>query len=249
MKNFNKDFKSVLRCLHNNPEGIECLAGDESFLFNLKPYFSVLTPTKNRPDAYAVINDSVLLLEHFQFDNSQVVRKGSKQNLTAAETDRKIDKLLSKEDFAVLNEYIEKCGIYYVGNLRKQFDAHAKKIYEYKKDIQTETNQVFSSCLMGFIIEDASILGSVYFDNGLKYVDLVFSKEFLDLFEQTTNLDFVIFAMTGNEENKVLSFISRKTIEEHRKNQIEVSKIQEFSFKNSICASGIFYVPKNKIKK
>ena len=45
--------------------------------------------------------------------------------------------------------------------------------------------------------------------------------------------------MTGNDNNKLLSFISRITIEEHRKKQIEVSNIKEFLFENSFCASGI----------
>ena len=250
MKNnsFNKDFYNILKCLSVNHEGIEYFQKDESLLLTLKEYFPTLKPTSNRPDSYSIVGDKILLLEHFQFDNSRIIKKGSKQNLIFADTDRKLDKSLSNQNLVVLNEYVEKCGKYYVDNFIKQFTSHATKIDDYKKAIQLETKQTFSSCLVGFIIEDASLFGSFYFDNTIKCVNLLHTKEFLDCFEKTTNLDFVIFAMTGNENNKILSFISKQTINEHRKNQIEVSRIKNFCFQNSFCASTILYIPK-KIKK
>ena len=100
---------------------------------------------------------------------------------------------------------------------------------------------------MGFVIEDASPLGSSYIDtNGYQGIDLLETKEFLDLFEVTPKLDFVVFAMTGNNGNPILSFISRNTIDNHRKIQIEVSKIQRFCFENSMCASGKIEIPNKK---
>lgn len=243
MQENNRDFDSVLKCLSNNRDGIECLHKDENFLTSLVPLFSAIKPTNKRPDAIAENGTTLLLLEHFQFDNSRLNKKGSLQNQTAAKTDRELNNLLTDKEFAIVNESVEKCGLYYIENFQKQFDSHVKNIDSYKLEIQEESKKKYDKYLMGFIIEDSSPLGSVYFDGGLKCVDLVYSKEFLDVFEQTPQLDFVVFAMTGNEDNRILSFISQNTISLHRERQITVSSISKFLFENSICAGGKIYIP------
>ncbi len=234
-----KDFDNVIRCLNNNPLGIECFTEDIIFLNMLNSlYFPNLKPCKKRPDAYATSDDTLLLLEHFEFDSSKPTNKGSVQHQISAQTDRTIAEILSKDNFAVVAEMVTKSGECYIDNFIKQFDNHYSRIAGYISDMQTELSTSCSNTIVGFVIEDSTPLGSVYFDGEIKCVDLTFSKEFLGLFEKAQDLDFVIFAMTGNDNNKVLSFISRSTIEEHRKNQIEVSNIDEFLFKNSFCASG-----------
>lgn len=243
MQENNRDFDSVLKCLSNNRDGIECLHEDENFLTSLVPLFYAIKPTNKRPDAIAENGTTLLLLEHFQFDNSRLNKKGSLQNQTAAKTDRELNNLLTDKEFAIVNESVEKCGLYYIENFQKQFDSHVKNIDSYKLEIQEESKKKYDKYLMGFIIEDSSPLGSVYFDGGLKCVDLVYSKEFLDVFEQTPQLDFVVFAMTGNEDNRILSFISQNTISLHRERQITVSSISKFLFENSICAGGKIYIP------
>lgn len=243
MQENNRDFDSVLKCLSNNRDGIECLREDEKFLESLVSLFSAIKPTKKRPDAIAENGTTLLLLEHFQFDNSRLNKKGTLQNQTAAKTDRELNNLLTDKEFAIVNESVEKCGLYYIENFQKQFDSHVKNIDSYKLEIQEESKKKYDKYLMGFIIEDSSPLGSVYFDGGLKCVDLVYSKEFLDVFEQTPQLDFVVFAMTGNEDNRILSFISKNTISLHRERQITVSSISKFLFENSICAGGKIYIP------
>lgn len=236
-----RDFNNVIKCLSNNPRGILCNKYDRAFLDNVNLYFPNLKPTIKRPDAYSIQGDSILLLEHFQFDNSKTTKKGSLQNITSAETKRTFEtKFNEGNDFAILGENVIKTGKCYMENFTKQFLNHAKNIENYKTDIQNELGLSFSSFIVGFVIEDSSPLGSIYLDKFVpKSIDLTFAKEFLDLFESISNLDFVIFAMTGNQDNKLLSFISRKNIEEHRKNQIELSNIEHFLFESSFCASGV----------
>ena len=236
-----RDFNNVLKCLNNDPRGIFCSEYDRAFLENINLYFSNLKSAIKRPDAYSVRENSILLLEHFQFDNSQTTRKGSLQNIASAETKRTFEKKFNNgTDFAIVGENVIKTGKCYIENFTKQFSNHAENIENYKLDIQNELGLSFDSFIIGFVIEDSSPLGSIYLDKFVpKSIDLTFSKEFLDLFETTPNLDFVIFAMTGNQDNKILSFISRNSIEEHRKQQIEISNIDHFLFENSFCASGI----------
>ena len=207
----NRDFDNVIRCLNNNPKGILCNQNDATYLQELNLYFPLLKASQKRPDAYAVRDNNLLLLEHFQFDNSKITNKGSNQNRISAETQRVFQKSFEDgNNFALLCENVSKNGQYYIKNFQKQFNNHAQNIQGYKIDIQKELNMDFERFLMGFIIEDSSPLGSVYYNSGLKCVDLTFSKEFLDLFENTTDLDFVIFAMTGNNNNKKLK--ERSTI-------------------------------------
>ena len=234
-----EDFEKVVRCLNNNPLGILCDVQDRDFWTMLATfYFPNLKPCKKRPDAYATSDDTLLLLEHFEFDSSKPTNKGSVQHRISAQTDRTITEILSKENFAVVAETVTKSGKCYVDNFTKQFNNHYPKISEYRSNMQTELSTSCLNTIVGFVIEDSTPLGSLYFDGKMKCVDLTFSKEFLDLFEKSQDLDFVIFAMTGSDDNKLLSFVSRSTIEEHRKKQIEVSNIVEFLFENSFCASG-----------
>ena len=224
----NRDFDNIIRCLTCKSK-ITCNEEDGKNIKNLQPYFISLKPTQKRPDAYSVIDDNILVLEHFQFDNSKSTKKGSNQNLVSAETDRQL-KIMSREDneVTVMTEFVSRTGKYYIDNFKQQFTNHAKNIEGYKLDIQKELKKEFNKWMVGFIIEDASFLGSLYRDSNLYCVDLTTDKEFLDLFEQTKNLDFVIFSMTNNQDAKIFSFLSRECINKQRKRQIEVSKIERF---------------------
>lgn len=77
MQEDDRDFDSVLKCLSNNRGGIEFLREDEKFLKSLVSLFSAIKPTNKRPDALAEQGTTLLLLEHFQFDNSKLNKKGS----------------------------------------------------------------------------------------------------------------------------------------------------------------------------
>ena len=234
-----EDFDNVIRCINKNPLGISYIIQDHDYLTMLNTlYFPNLKPCQKRPDAYATSDDTLLLLEHFEFDSSKPTSKGSVQRQASAKTDRTIAEILSKDNFAVVSETVNKSGKCYVDNFIKQFNNHYSRIAGYISDMKTELSTYCSNTIVGFVIEDSTPLGSLYFDGKKKCVDLTFSKEFLGLFEKAQDLDFVIFAMTGNDNNKVLSFISRSTIEEHRKNQIEVSNIDKFLFEKSFSASG-----------
>lgn len=61
-------------------------------------------------------------------------------------------------------------------------------------------------------------------------LDLLQTKEFLDVFEKAAKLDFAIFSMTGNANNLYQSFISRRSIDERRKNEIIANSIAAFLF-------------------
>lgn len=239
-QNSHDDYKKVVKCLTIDPQGFSCVKEDKQFLeYLLDNFICRIEQPLKRPDAYAVNGKELLLLEHFQFDNSKVTSKGSKQLSLDAEMDRYLSTELqkSKNNTAFCSSYIDKSGVFYCDNFIKQFNNHYAKINEYKIAMQNELNTNFDRIYVGFVIEDASSLGSCYYDKtiyGPNYLNLLNTKEFLDIFEKSTDLDFVFFAMSGNPDNSLSSFISRNTINIFRKNQINAMDISEFAFRHSI---------------
>lgn len=243
-QNSHDDYNKVVKCLTIDPQGILCVKEDEEFLKYLFANFIYkIEPPLKRPDAYAVNGKELLLLEHFQFDNSKATSKGSKQFRLDANIDRYLAKEIQKsqDKTAICSSYVEKSGALYCDNFIKQFNNHYNNINEYKNTMQNELNTNFEKIHVGFVIEDASSLGSCYYDEtvyGLSSLNLLYTKEFLDVFAKSTDLDFVFFAMTGNMDNLLSSFISRNTISVFQKKQINAKDISEFAFRHSTSFLG-----------
>lgn len=235
------DYERTILCMNICPQGAYCFNEDSSAIQKFNPFFSKLREAPNRPDAYAVIEDDILLLEHFQFNNTKATKKGSQQHKVAAKSEQEFKKKLVKDgDFAVLDEYVERNGKSYVENFRTQFNSHYNKIDDYKSEMQKQLKKDFKNIYMGFLIEDSSSLGSIYLNKEKMYcLDLLQTKEFLDIFEKASKLDFAIFSMTGNADNLYQSFISRRSIDERRKNEIIANDISAFLFEHSFVASGL----------
>ena len=235
------DYERTIFCMNICPQDTYCFNEDLSAIQRFNPFFSQLRETPKRPDAYAVIEDDILLLEHFQFNNTKVTKKGSEQHKVAAKSEQDFKKKLVKDgDFAVLNEYVERNGKSYIENFQTQFNSHYNKINDYKAEMQKQLKKEFKNIYIGFLIEDASSLGSIYLNKDKMYcLDLLQTKEFLDVFEKAAKLDFAIFSMTGNANNLYQSFISRRSIDERRKNEIIANNIAAFLFEHSFVASGL----------
>lgn len=234
------DYERTLLCLTCSPTGVLCDKSDVDTLQKYNGFFSILKEPQRRPDAYASIDKELLLLEHFQFDNTHITKKGSEQHKVTAKSNQTFEKkLLRNGDFAVLNERVRKSGEYYIDNFIAQFNSHYKKIDEYITEMKLELRSDFQSVYMGFVIEDSSPLGSIYLENYRPLaLDLLRTTEFLTLFEESKKLDFVLFSMTGNVDNLYQSFISRNTIEQHKENAINAKEIDSFLFEQSFVASG-----------
>lgn len=69
------DYERTIFCMNICPQGAYCFNEDLSAIQRFNPFFSKLRETPKRPDAYAVIEDDILLLEHFQFNNTKVTKK------------------------------------------------------------------------------------------------------------------------------------------------------------------------------
>ena len=176
---------------------------------------------------------------------SSIIQEPQKKEANNIKLPLKVNRNLRRN---LLDEDVKKKGIYYVENFLAQFISHYDKIDDYKTEMQKELKKDFKNIYMGFLIEDASPLGSLYLNNNHKMccLDLLQTKEFLDIFEQSSKLDFALFSMTGNADNLYQSYISRRSIGERRKNEIIAKNISSFLFEHSFVASGLIEIQKNK---
>ena len=93
------DYERTIFCMNICPQGAYCFNEDLSAIQRFNPFFSKLRETPKRPDAYAVIEDDILLLEHFQFNNTKVTKKGSEQHKVAAKSEQEFKKKLVKDGY------------------------------------------------------------------------------------------------------------------------------------------------------
>jgi len=108
-----------------------------------------------RPDMYAVLDDKVVLLEHFQFDASYSNKKDS---MTGKQTE---EHLKRKRNNLVLNGEIEfekieykKSFEFWQTNFERCFKKHYGKITEYKENVGRVVEIKGKPVLVGFFIED-----------------------------------------------------------------------------------------------
>lgn len=225
------DNENLKKCLRYIRQIGTCEEKDKDQFEYVKTFFYSIKSPKERPDGYSVWVDELLILEHFEFDNTKTTRNGSKQQIQYADTEREMSAYLKKSGGVyTAHEYLDKKGKYYVENFTRQFHSHYGKIKVYKENVLKELGIKYHKIYVAFVINDNSCLGSYYKkDDQNIYIDLLYTKEFLDVFEQCPKVDFIFFTMLDNEEHKVASFMSRMTIDEHRKNQIGLSDIGSLS--------------------
>lgn len=189
---------------------------------------------RNAPDFVALGEKKAIILEHFEFDCYPVNKKGSQNQQEQARIDRKRKSLPIPKEGLVYQDTIQGQSSYedYVKNLTKNFNSHYKKIETYKQNllndglINSETE-----IKVAFLIEDVSPLPCSYIDrsNGraqMALIDLAHSPEFLELFEQSPNVDFIISCSTTGKENWVW-FIDRTQLPAYQENSIDY-KNEEF---------------------
>lgn len=233
------DYERLCACMSCCAEGIKCFCDDKEILNKYIKFFPYLDKPKRRPDAFSILDDELLILEHFQFDNTLITKKGSSQHRISAKTNRELErKTQESNNYIMVNEIVKKSGKYYIENFITKFISHYQKIDNYKQELIAELKREFKKIYVGFVVEDSSPLGSIYLDKYTPCIlDLTNTIEFLNIFEQSSKLDFIFFSMTGNDKNLYQSFISRKTLHQHKLLAIPAENIKSFLFEDSIVSS------------
>lgn len=197
-----------------------------------------------RPDGYLVADDTVYIIEHFEFDSSEVL-KGSTSRIELGRTEREFQKYPVGSQTPFSDELnITQSINNYIDNATRNIRNHYKNIQKYKEnlsDLEEIRNKPFK---VGFFIEDKTVLGShCKTDRGFQALSLVDCQQFLDEFENCTELDFCICANTftsgdmfslfgaapRNTMRGQLYFLSKASIHKYRENQKSISDIDYIS--------------------
>lgn len=246
------DFEKISIALRRHRCKLYGFEEDRAFFQRIKPLFLKLQSPPQRPDAYAFENGILLVLEHFEIDSTEVKEhRGSEEKLKNAETEKEIERQIQSFGIGMVTEEVIRSGECYVNNIKNSFKRHANKIDEYVKNVIGLIKEDIKEIIVGFVIEDSTKLGfwGSFEKDGNSQIDIMQSKEFLDLFEETPSLDFVLFTTTTYENNGYQKFLSKKTISEARKEEKLVSKIPGMQHFTTTYAFNVILKNQKDIKK
>lgn len=122
------DVENIVRFEGNQKKSIERVI---SFIQKLKNY--------DRPDAYSIIDDTALIIEHFEFDGTYSNKKGSENRQELARVERNFEEKISKckmnsgETIMIHDEmFVTHTTENYINNAMRVFDNHYKKLMSIK---------------------------------------------------------------------------------------------------------------------
>jgi len=191
------------------------------------------------PDLVIQLGEKFLVVEHFEFDCYKRTRAGSKNRAELARVDRVMKGIQPDEHGVLIHDEIigESSYEFYLENIFYTFTEHYRKIPDYLKNIRKKgiiTDN--SSVRVAFIIEDASPLGVMAYDEmGIHPIVLSKSKEFLLYMSRMTNLDSVI-ACSGYDNSDFVWLISKEELDEYLLYSLDYANMTFIKFKPQIAS-------------
>lgn len=215
---------------------------------NVRSFVDMLEPqnihvNRDAPDMYIQKGDTVVIVEHFEFDSYKATKKGSEHRQELARIRRKEDSLLPTEAGVRLHEEIQGVSSYenYLSNVTRSFNEHYAHIDLYIENLKKEGVITDSSTVkVLFFAEDVSPLGTVVIQqdddaSGIMMVTLSDCKEFLDLLSKSCRVDYVLACSSYNNEWLVW-FIDQSELETYYDHVIEYSTLQFLHFKPQVIS-------------
>ena len=178
----------------------------------------------------------MFILEHFEFDSSNISSNGSQQKREEADDDRLFQKVEGSEEGTTFHNSLT--TDYTIDNYRKNatsaFTKHYRKIDAYKNHLISDG--IISSemeSITCFFIEDTTLLGNIYdtesWDVPTHPLFLPCCDFFLDLFEKSPKLDCA-FCGSWAYKSHYLWFIDRTMISSYRNKQINTEGLTLCNF-------------------
>lgn len=201
------------------------------------------------PDMYSVLEDKVIILEHFEFDSSKHSRKGMKG--------KQEESLLEKRIASAAPDSIFRCdwGNYSISladwksNFERIFDSHYNKISEYKRAVLQQLNIYQKKpVLVGFFIENqyAPIVSCTNRQHEeLYYFETI---QFAEKIADRKNLDFILFGGWYNQKPQIFYIDCKDCANLKNKNVVDLSdtSIQLSPLNNELTVYANFCTNQNE---
>ncbi len=164
-----------------------------------------------RPDIQIKLSSKMLLLEHFEFNSSKLIRGSSLEHKKIAELDRELDKmsLSNKGEPIVISKELENEASTksYIDNLLRNSNKHIEKYDDYIKNFNEVTNNKYVDKIeFGFVIENTSSLYDAIIRDGIKTLILPFNiKEFLEFLKNNDKIKHV-FSLSRTPDSYVIYY-------------------------------------------
>lgn len=147
---------------------------------------------RGKPDMYALVDQKLIALEHFEFDASAMTRKGMKGKKQEALLQQTIDSALPEEFTTDVLRY-DLSFENWVKNFEKCFSEHYGKIGTYWDALEKKLgSELPQSRVMGFFVEN-QYSPFVYIDDGISELPYICTRQFLDYFRDKKDVDFILF--------------------------------------------------------
>lgn len=209
-----------------------------------------------RPDMITYYSNHIIGIEHFEFDSSRTVRKGSKYQIENAKITNKFDKvvesdLADKKEIIIHNDIKVETSIdNYYNNFKIQFENHYKNIDKYIDNIRTRFNSKDKDISIWLFVEDTSPLGSYYFtkEREIRLMHPLYSKENLELFNNSSKVSGLIFGSYSGKKYKLFIICNdNDSIQKFRNDLPVINKSDFFNFEPHTTAFACL-VPNDEIK-
>ena len=173
-----------------------------------------------RPDMYAVLDDKLVLLEHFAFDASKHSRKGMHGFRNESEIHEKMNQLNPGEELLVKTDYSVSIQDWQ-DNFNRIFSSHYTKIDDYIDNVKLQVeNPSEKEIVTGFFVENPF---PPYLNIGRKIYDIpyIFTTQFQSKFIESPKLDFLLYGCYYNGKPQI--FYADKKSWEKIENLIDLS--------------------------
>lgn len=195
-----------------------------------------------RPDMYAELEKKIVLLEHFEFDASRTKRKSMEGKRAESLLNKKIEASPPDGQIRLEKPSYEISLRDWQKNFDRCFNEHYSKIEQYTENVLARTGIVNKEVIVGFVVEDQFPPYVKIDGHGIGVLPYVCTTQFAEVFQQSTNLDFVLYTyMDGGP--KVI-YMDRESLQGMRglidleDEKVSISRLKE----NTVVLYGSFEI-------
>lgn len=206
------------------------------------------------PDMLIIKENGAIIIEHFEFDSYHVRKRGGspgRQELNRIQAAK--DELTPTEEGVFFHDEIKAKSSYLdlIANVTRSFEKHYSRVPVYKKNLKELglINDTMDVRVL-FLLEDVSPLGTMVserkgWDSKILPLVLALCEDFLDLLNESPELDYVLCCSSAGEQDFVW-FVDCAELSEYYKNMVDYKNMDFLNFNTQVMGVKISMPRKEK---